>query len=85
MRTTLDIDDDLLAAAKELSRVQGRSAGQVVSALLRQALTGQASPAAAARRGRAGAGSVGGFQPFAARGRSVTNADIDALRDREGV
>jgi hypothetical protein len=41
MRTTLDIEDDVLAAAKELARRQGVSAGQVVSRLLRYALTGE--------------------------------------------
>jgi hypothetical protein len=37
VRTTLDIEDDVLAAAKELARRQGTSAGQVVSRLLRAA------------------------------------------------
>ena len=40
MRTTLDIDDDLLAAAKELARRERKSAGQVVSELMRKGLTG---------------------------------------------
>ena len=38
MRTTLDIDDDVLLAAKELGSVHGQTAGQVVSSLLRKAL-----------------------------------------------
>jgi hypothetical protein len=41
MRTTLDIDTDVLEAAKELARKQNVSAGRVVSQLLRRALTGQ--------------------------------------------
>jgi hypothetical protein len=81
MRTTLDIDDDLLAAAKELARQQGRSAGAVVSALLRRALTG---PAAAVHGGRA-VKSVAGFRPFPSRGRAVADSAVDALRDAEGV
>lgn len=83
MRTTLDIDDDLLAAAKEISRQQGRTAGQVISALLRRALTGDAAAGNPAPRqvGR----TVAGFRPFASRGAPVTNAGIDALRDAEGV
>ena len=40
MRTTLDIEDDVLAAAKELARRQGTSAGEVVSRLPRVALSG---------------------------------------------
>ena len=81
MRTTLDIDDDVLAAAKELSRQQGLSAGAVVSMLLRQALIGSARTAPAAK-GRA---RVAGFRPFASRGKAVTNDAINALRDAEGV
>lgn len=38
MRTTLDIDDDVLAAAKELAAMQRKSAGEVLSELARQAL-----------------------------------------------
>lgn len=83
MRTTLDIDDDVLAAAKELSRQQGRSAGQVVSALLRRALAGGGLQAEEST-GALPPG-VGGFRPFASRGSPVTNAAIDALRDKEGV
>ena len=40
MRTTLDIDDDVLAAAKELAKVRDSTAGQVISELARRALTG---------------------------------------------
>ena len=39
MRTTLDIDDDVLQAAKELAAAHGKTAGQVVSELARQALS----------------------------------------------
>ena len=38
VRTTLDIDDDLLQAVKELAAVRGVTAGQALSALVRQAL-----------------------------------------------
>jgi Arc/MetJ family transcription regulator len=83
MRTTLDIDDDVLAAAKELSRQQGQTAGQVVSMLLRRALAGGAAGGAqVAERGQQ---ALGGFRPFASRGSPVTNASIDTLRDAEGA
>ncbi len=39
MRTTLDIDDDILVAAKELAHRQACSLGRVVSQLTCQALT----------------------------------------------
>ncbi len=38
MRTTLTIDDDVLAAAKGLADLQHKSLGDVISALTRQAL-----------------------------------------------
>ena len=38
VRTTLDIDDDVLAAAKDLARVGGISAGKALSALARESL-----------------------------------------------
>ena len=83
MRTTLDIDEDLLVAAKELARRERSSAGKVVSRLLRQSLTsaGQASP-----RGQRRAPSVAGFEPFPARpGVVVTDEDVNALRESEGI
>jgi hypothetical protein len=44
MRTTLDIDDDVLQAAKELAALRGKTAGQVISELARQALSPAAAP-----------------------------------------
>ena len=82
MRTTLNIDDDLLFAVKELARIQSTSAGEVVSALLRQSL---------ARAGSDGAGDPEqdtraefGFRPFPSRGGVVTNELIDRLREDVG-
>jgi hypothetical protein len=39
MRTTLDLDEDVLLVTKELAQQQGRSIGKVLSDLVRQALT----------------------------------------------
>jgi len=38
MRATLDIEDSVLSAAKELAHRRGKTAGEVISALARQAL-----------------------------------------------
>jgi hypothetical protein len=38
MRTTLAIDDDVLAAAKEIAAMERKSVGEVLSSLARQAL-----------------------------------------------
>ena len=43
MRTTLDLDEDILLAAKEIARQRGDTVGHVVSDLARQALTRRAS------------------------------------------
>jgi hypothetical protein len=40
MRTTLRLDDDVLAAARVLARQRRRSVGDVISDLARQALSG---------------------------------------------
>jgi hypothetical protein len=45
MRTTLAIDDDVLAAAKALAGQQNRSVGEVVSDLARRALRRSDTPA----------------------------------------
>jgi hypothetical protein len=82
MRTTLDIDDDLLIVAKELARRERSSAGKIVSRLLRESLTSQkVAPESSARRRP-----VAGFRPFAApRGIVVTDEEVNALRDAEGI
>lgn len=50
MRTTLSIDDDILAAAKELAAKQRKSIGEVLSSLAREALR----PRKQTRRTRSG-------------------------------
>jgi hypothetical protein len=79
MRTTLDLDDDVLACAKEIARRENKTAGRVLSELARRALTqgGGAAPAAAKR----GPVAAHGFRPFASRGAVVTNALVQKLRD----
>jgi hypothetical protein len=39
MRTTLDLEEDVLLAAKEIAKQRGNTVGQVLSGLARQALT----------------------------------------------
>lgn len=78
MRTTLDIDDDVLAAAKERARRENTTAGALISRLLREAMT---QPASTMREPAASYG----FQPFASRGHVVSDDTVRALRDREGV
>jgi hypothetical protein len=79
MRTTLDIETDVLSAAKDLARQKNVGVGKVVSELLRQALTGNMGPDVAPSV------SVTGFEPFPARGVVVSNELINRLRDAEGI
>ncbi len=76
MRTTLALDDDVLAAVKERARHERRTAGEVLSDLARQALTGQVAPQPVTS-GRHG------FHPFPRRGPVVTNELIDRLREED--
>ena len=41
MRTTVDLEEDVLLAAKEIAKQQGNTVGQVLSNLARLALTRQ--------------------------------------------
>ena len=81
MRTTLDIELDVLSAAKEIARQKQVGVGKVVSELLRQALTGNTSSAVKTQHGT----SITGFDPFPSRGVIVTNDLINRLRDAEGI
>ena len=76
MRTTLDIDQDILQAARELARRERKSLGAVVSQLARQALTNPVRSVVAAEPAP-----VYGFRPFGSRGAVVTNEMIDTLRE----
>jgi hypothetical protein len=51
MRTTLAIDDDVLAAAKHLAERERKTVGEVISALARQGLTRSTRGAKAERNG----------------------------------
>ena len=77
MRTTLDIDIDVLHAAKERARREKKTTGEVISDLARCALTSPPASASTVRR----PGASHGFRPFPKRGGLVTNELIDRLRD----
>ena len=77
MRTTLDIEDDVLQAAKELAQRQGGSAGQVISDLARRGLN--ATPTK--RR----PGLHGGVPVLPSRSEIVTLDHVQKIQDQEGV
>lgn len=75
MRTTLNVDDDVLFAVQERARRERRTAGKVLSDLAREALRGQDLHPAEEHYG---------FAPLPPRGAAVSNALIDRLREEEG-
>jgi len=77
MRTTLSLDDDVLLAVKERARREKRTAGEVLSDLARQALTGQH------QQPHSGGEARHGFRPLPRRGTAISNALIDSLREDE--
>ena len=79
MRTTLRLDDDVLLAVKERARREKRTAGEVLSELARQALTGQHRALDRTER----ATGLFGFEPLPHRGEAVSNALIDRLREAD--
>ena len=77
MRTTLDIEDDVLQAAKELAQRQGGTAGQVISDLARRGLN---APPPKRRPGLRG-----GVPVLPSRGEVVTLEHVRRIQDEEGV
>lgn len=83
MRTTLDLDDDVLDAAKDLARRQRVTAGHLISRLLRERLSGAASAIAGVPAEPAV--NAAGFRPLPSRGVLVSNDQVNRLREQEGV
>jgi hypothetical protein len=74
MRTTLDISQDVLLAAKELAARQNLTMGEVISDLARKALRAGESPPTGTRNG---------FPLLAPTGQVITSELIKALQDEE--
>ena len=76
MRTTLDIDDDVLEAARERARRERRTIGELLSELARCGLSAPSGMGAVNDQQAAY-----GFRPFPSRGGMVTNELINKLRE----
>lgn len=81
MRTTLDIDQPVLDAVKELAQREGRTAGAVASDLIRRALSQPVATGVRESPARYG------FRPFpaAATEDRITNDQVNRLRDDLGI
>ena len=73
MRTTLTIDDDVLAAAKELAAKEGKTIGEVLSSLAREGLR----PEKGSQRTRNGVPLL----PVGPEAKPVTLELVNQLRD----
>jgi hypothetical protein len=78
VRTTLDIEDDVLQAAREIAAREGQTAGRVLSELARRGLR---EPTSSNRRPK----TRGGVPLLAAHGEVVTLERVRQLMDAEGV
>ena len=79
MRTTLALDDDVLAYAREHARRERVSIGEAVSRLARQGIqAGNSTPSVAARP-------KSKYALLPARPEVITSEHVRKLMDREGI
>ena len=78
MRTTLDIDDDVLQAAEDLARREKKTAGKVVSEVFRHGLSAQ-NQSFIPVRVRLGVPLL----PLLPGAPIITNEQIDRLREED--
>jgi len=86
MRTTLDIADDVLFAAREIAQREKKSIGQVISELARRACQAPVHVADSVSALHCHEPLAAyGISPLPSRGGLVTNELIDRLRQAEGL
>ena len=78
MRTTLDIDKDVLQAVKELAAYERTTAGRVISDLAKRGLK-QPTKHGVREKVR------NGIRMLPNRDRIITNAHIDKIRNEDGI
>jgi|HubBroStandDraft_1064217.scaffolds.fasta_scaffold1080438_1 hypothetical protein len=78
MRTTLEIDDAILAAAKEIADSENKTAGAVISELARKGLSQSTGRAGKRKRGFPTFSVPPGAKPF-------TSADVKSAIADEGL
>ena len=96
MRTTLDIADDVLFAAKDVARKERKPLGQVISELARRAFANGGTDAVASGSQQYAPLQTGplsgsdriatyGIQPLPARGELISDVMVKRIRDTEGI
>ena len=82
MRTTLDIDPDVLETAKEIARKEKKTAGAVISDLARRGFYGGASTVSESTENL---GQRNGIPVLPPTGSLVSESSIQKIRDTEGI
>jgi hypothetical protein len=85
MRTTINIDQDVLIAVKELAQLEGSTVGVVLSRLARAVLAEGNANASSNAPNISKLAAVFGFRPFSKNGAVVTNESINHLKNCEDV
>lgn len=76
MRTTLNIDDDVLQLVRERAAKERRSGGEILSELARRGIRGTGATSTRLRNG---------IEVLPSRGECVTLEHVQELLDEEGV
>ena len=88
MRTTLDLDEDILAAAKSLAKAGQTTAGRIISDTMRRAIQlglADPSPSMPAKSVAMEPQAVHGFVPLTSSGQQIVTSDmVRAIRDDLG-
>lgn len=84
MRTTLDIDDDVLFAAKELAAKERKTAGKILSEIFRRGIQSSTTNPGGAESGR-GYTLKNGIPVLPSRGEVVTTEHIRRIMEDEGI
>ena len=79
MRTTLDIEPDVLQAAKELAHFEGSTIGKVISSLVRLALKNRSENSDAEFTYK------NGVPVRPSRGEVITLEHVQRIMDEEGI
>ncbi len=76
MRTTLDIDTDVLRAAKELAALEKTTTGRIITRLARRGLSPEPSVKHSIRNG---------IEMLPRRGEPITLEHVQSIMDKEGI
>jgi len=84
MRTTLDIDDDVLFAAKEIASKERKTAGKILSEFFRRGIQSNAPAPSTQQPGQPYA-LKNGIPILPSRGEVVTTERIQRIMEKEGI